>query len=191
MSRRNCEIALLLLSLLLIGSCGASERKKKEGVAELKKKEATLSGLGILVSAGISQQEYSTRIGDALLAIGDLNQSMEETLPKFGVPEQNTTRAVYAHLSNSLAAYNSAKDFFGDTHKTDLDPFEGGGLFSEETYKDLLNRFPNLDYKSRAEADGWWNGYYWKSYMLQALWKVAGEEDTEAKRLISTIDQAK
>lgn len=195
MIRENCGAVLALFVAFSLSACGASQsqQRRKEGVAELRKIQTAVHGISILVSAGISQQEYSRRLGDVLLEIGDLDQSIKQTLPKIPQEEQLNVKAAYAHLSKSIEAYQAAKDFFGDTHKTDLDPFEGGhNLFDEQTYRNLRSRFPRLgdtelavDYKGVAGL----GKLYWKGEMLQALWLVAAEEEAAAKTLIEAMEQ--
>ena len=109
---RNWHLVVLAAMFLLIG-CGSSERRKV-GIEELAKSQTTIRGLHILVSAGITKQEYSQRFEDVLLKLGDLDRSATETLPKFPHNDQPTVKAIYADISQSIEAYKKARDYFGD-----------------------------------------------------------------------------
>ena len=194
----NQNSAVVFALLLFLFGCGASQRQKekeeeKQGLAEVKRIQVAVHGLSILVQAGIAQVEYSKRVGDVLLTVGDLDQSMKATLPKFhNSGQRNAIEAAYSHLSNSIAAYNAAKNFFGDIHKEDLDPFVSHNLFGQSEYESLYRQFLNLeqvpigiDYHGTSGL----GKFYWKGDMLQALWKFAFAEEEIAKTLIDVLDQ--
>jgi len=177
---------MILPAILLLAGCGS--KKHHESVAELQRVQSAVHEMDIVVAAGTNQMEFSRRLTDTLLKIGDLQQGRDQTLSSFSKSEQSTVAEVYQHLSQALEAYKDSKDFFGDTHKEDLDPLEGRNLFEEPVYEGLQNQFPSLGQIPPAlEHSG--NKEYWKGDMLQALWKVAGEEDTKAKQLIDQLNQ--
>ncbi len=91
--------------------------------------------MNIVVSAGVTKQEYSQRLADALVKVGELEQSAKQMIPKFPKSNQAIVGQTYAHLLQSLEAYKVAKDFFGDTHKQDLDPFQSDNMLHEERYE--------------------------------------------------------
>ena len=85
----------VVFTLALVG-CGSTHRT--EGIEELKKIETAIEVLRILFSAGVTKQEYSQRLEDALIKAGDLDQSAKITMLKFPKSEQNTVVEVYAHF---------------------------------------------------------------------------------------------
>jgi hypothetical protein len=175
----------ILPVLLLFAGCGSE--KHQLGVAELQRVQASIHEMDIVVAAGTSQIEFSRRLTDSLLKVGDLQQDRDKTLNSFSKSEQSTVMDIYQHLSQALEAYKESKDFFGDTHKEDLDPLQGHNLFQEPAYEALQNQFPSLEQIPPAlEYSG--NKEYWKGDMLQALWKVAGQEDITAKQLIDQLN---
>jgi hypothetical protein len=181
-------------AVIIVAGCGSSERK--QGVQELKKRQAEVHGLHVLVSAGITKQEYSQRLEDVLLNVGDQEQSAKNTIPMFPRDEQETVKTVYAHLAQSIEAYKKARDYFGDS-------FEGYGcedgcsFFPENQYALAKQDFPTLAPLSFGPENTWYrdgggnvvNHAYRRSDMLRALWKVAGNEDDEAKQLVDQLSQ--
>jgi hypothetical protein len=183
---------LALAAVFLVAGCGSSQRK--EGVQELGKLEGEVHGLHVLVSAGITKQDYSQRFEDVLLKLGDLDQSATETLPKFPQSEQPTVKAIYADLSQSIGAYKKARDYFGDSFEG-YGCEEGCSFFPESEYDAVKQEFPTLDRLGFGPEYTWYrdnsgnivNHAYRRSDMLQALWAVAGNEDDEAKQLIGQL----
>jgi hypothetical protein len=192
-ARRNRQF-FLLAAVILIAGCGSSERK--EGIHELETRQAEVHGLHILVSAGVTKQEYSQRLEDVLLQLGDSDQSARQTLPKLSRDEQETVKTVYAHLSQSIEAYELARTYFGDN-------FEGYGcedgcsFFPENQYDAAKQEFPTIAALSFGPESTWYrdgsgnivNHAYRRSDMLRALWSVAGDEDDEAKQLVDQLNQ--
>ena len=175
----------ILPAILLLAGCGS--KKHEESVAELQRVQSAVHEMDIVVTAGTNRMEFSRRLTDSLLKIGDLQRGRDKAVSSFSKDEQSTVAEVYQHLSQALEAYKDSKSFFGDTHKEDLDPLEGDNLFEEPIHEALQNQFPSLEQIPPAlEHSG--NKEYWKGDMLQALWKVAGEEDTMAKQLINQLN---
>jgi hypothetical protein len=181
--------------ILLLVSCGSSQQSK-QGMDELTKIQTTVHGLHLLVSAGVTKQEYSQRFEDALLKLGDLDQSAKETIPKFPKRKQETVRTIYVHLSQSIEAYKKARSFFGDR----FDGYgceEGCSFFRESEYDAVKQEFPSLAHLDFGPEFTWYkdndgnvvNHAYRRSDMLQALWAVAGAEDDEARQLIEQLSQ--
>ena len=183
MSHFTNHNGVFLVVILMLAGCSSS-RQRKEGIQELEKLQADVHGLHILVSAGVTKQEYSQRFEDVLLKLGDLNQNATETVPKFPQGEQETAKTVYAHLSQSINAYKKARVYFGDS-------FEGysceGGcsFFPQSEYDAVKREFPTLAELNLSPVAH----EYHRSSMLQALWAVAGEEDDQAKRLVDEFNQ--
>ena len=174
----------ILPAVLLLAGCGA--KKHQGNVAELQRVQSAVHEMDIVVAAGTNQVEFSRRLTDSLLKIGDLQQGRDQAVSGFSKDEQSAVAEVYQHLSQALEAYKDSKDFFGDTHKEDLDPLEGGNLFDGSIYEDLRNQFPNLEEIPPAIEHGG-TKEYWKGDMLQALWKIADEEDKKAKQLVDQL----
>jgi hypothetical protein len=174
--RTDKILALVFIAFLLPG-CGGSQ-KRKEGTDELKRIQISIHDLHISVAAGLTKQECSQRFGDVLLKVGDLDSSAKMTLPKFRKNDQAIVRDVYAHFVQSIEAYKNARDYFGKSFKGS-ECEEGCSFFPQSEYDALKTQFPSL---MDLPAPGQF-GYY-RPEMLQALWKVAGEEDTAATGLI-------
>jgi hypothetical protein len=193
LARRKRHFVLLGAVILLAG-CGPSERK--QGVQELEKRQAEVLGLHILVSAGVTKQEYSQRLEDVLLKLGDQDQSAKDTIPMFPRDEQETVKTVYAHLSQSIEAYKKARDYFGDS-------FEGYGcedgcsFFPENQYDLAKQDFPTIAPLSFGPEYTWYrdgggnivNHAYRRADMLRALWTVASDEEDEAKQLVDQLSK--
>ena len=63
----------------------------------------------------------------------------------------------------------------------------------EQAYESLHNRFPNLDqFKEAIDYQGLhgMGKCYWRGDMLQALWRIAGEEEAKAGTLIGGMKRA-
>lgn len=193
--RRSIGGTVLGLTVILLVGCGAS-KKREAGIQELEKLEASVHGLGILASAGVTKQEYSQRLEDVLLNVRDLNQSEEGISVDFQSNEQPMVAATYNHLSQSMAAYEKARDYFGE----DFASFEcqdGCSFFPENQYDQIKQQFPTIEALAFGPEYTWYsdsagnlvNRSYRRSDMLQALWKVAGDQDATAKKLIDQIAQ--
>jgi|SRR5271156_2914561 len=194
-TRRNRHFAELAAAMLLLAGCGSSQQRK-DGIQELEKLEADVHGLHILVSAGLTKQEYSQRFEDVLLKVGDLGQNAHGTVPKFPKSDQDTAKAVYTHLSQSIEAYKKARTYFGDNFEG-YGCEEGCSFFRENEYDAAKQEFPNLAPLSFGPEFTWYrdnsgnivNHAYRRSDMLQALWTVAGEEDDQAKNVIDQLNR--
>lgn len=194
MSRsKTANLRMLIPSLftLVVVGCGGAQRRK-EGTEELTKIQNAVHGLHILVSAGLTKAEYSQRLEDLLLKVGDLNESRNQTVPKFPQKGQDTVREIYTHLSKSIDAYKTARDYFGD--KFNAPGCEDGCMtLSQQDYDAERATFPTLTQLQpvKAYADLYPNSppSYFRNDMLQALWKIAGDEDTSAKALLDKMKQ--
>jgi hypothetical protein len=173
----------LLLVVFLLPGCGGGQ-KRKEGIAELERIQTSIHGLQILITAGVTKSEYSQRLGDVLLKVGDLDSSMKATLPKFKKKDQAAVTDVYAHFSQSLQAYIQARDFYPRICDEDND-IGCSDHFRQAVYEGVKTKFPTLpDFPPPTSQFG-----YYRSDMLQALWKLAGEESAAASGLIQKLEQ--
>lgn len=121
---------------------------------------------------------------------------MGEMLPKFPQSEQPTVQAIYADLSQSIAAYKKARDYFGDSFEG-YGCEEGCSFFQEDQYDAAKQEFPTLGSLNFGPEYTWYrdasgnivNHSYRRSDMLHALWTVAGDDDDKAKQLIDQLSQ--
>jgi len=181
------ECVYVALIILCLGGCGA--QKRKDGLAEIQKVQSAVHEMSVVVSVGASEAEFTRRLTDVLLKIGDLQESSKFAANKFPKADQQAIAAVYQHLRLSLASYNESKDLFGDRHKEQLDPWDGDFTFGRNKYDTLEAQFPGIQKSYMELSEGDIRGYYWKGHMLQALWKYAGDEDRDAKALIDQLNQ--
>jgi hypothetical protein len=177
--------------ILLLASCGSSQQRK-QGIDELATIQTAVHGLHILVSAGVTKQEYSQRFEDALLKVGDLGQSAKGSEQKFPRKEQDAVREIYSHLANSSEAYKAARDYFGDKF-SEYGCEEGCSTLSQQDYDAEKAKFPTLIQLQPVKAyEALYpsaSPSYFRNDMLQALWAVAGAEDDKAKQLIDQLKQ--
>jgi hypothetical protein len=128
------RLTVPIVMVLLTAGCGSSQQRT-EGVQELAKLQTDVHGLTILVSAGVTKQEYSQRFEDTLLKVGDLSQAEIQTLPKFPQKDQPTVKAIYAHLSQSMAAYKNAREYISEKSSTDIFARRGAAFFRRTNTK--------------------------------------------------------
>jgi hypothetical protein len=189
--KANVRVLIPSLVALVFAGCGGALRRK-EGTEDLTRIQDAVQGLHILVSAGLTKAEYSQRLEDMLLKVGDLNGSQNQTVPKFPQKDQGTVREIYTHLSKSIDAYKTARDYFGD--KSNGPGCEDGCMtISQHDYETEKATFPTLIQLQpvKAYADWYPNSpaSYFRNDMLQALWKIAADEDTSAKALLEKMKQ--
>jgi hypothetical protein len=189
------KLLLAFAAILLVAGCGSS-RQRLEGILQLEKLQTDVHGLQILVSAGVTKQEYSQRFEDTLLKLGDLGQREALALPKFPQKEQPTVKAIYEHLSKSIAAYKTARNYFGekfDNHFCE----EGCSFFREDEFEQVKQEFPSLAHLDFGPENTWYrdgngnvvNHSYRRSDMLHALWSMAAAEDNQASQLTAQLTQ--
>jgi hypothetical protein len=187
----RAAIFLGYCALALVG-CGGSQHRT-EGIEELKKIQTAIDGLHILVSAGVTKQEYSQRLEDALLKAGDIDQSAKDTLPKFPKNEQNTVIEIYGHFKRSIDAFKTARDYFGDNF-TSVGCEDGCATFTQGEYDGIRKEFPTLpELKTDSVTAAAFPGNpseYRRGDMLRALWELAAEEEATARKLLETVVQS-
>ncbi len=186
------NIAGLILFAIVIAAC-APTQKKMDSIAPLRASYAPVHDMEIVVSAGVTLDEYSPRVTDALLKFKNAEDVCNQIEMNLSDPNQKAQAAeVCRHLSIAMDAYVAAKDYFGDTHKTDLDPFEEGknNFIDSSAYVDLRARFPDLEEVPPSnENNPIPNRIYWRGDVLQALWKLANQECQTAKDIIDKLAQ--
>ena len=177
--------ALVVVAIVtFLSGCGS--QKRKEGMAELQRLQSAVQDMNIVVSAGVTESEFSQRLGDALLKFGDVDQSYSQSISKFPKDEQATASEAFAHLAKSMEAYRMSKSFFGE--KKLSSDFWTSLLYRDE-YDQVRKQFPSLselEVAERVPKDASEVSYYRRD-MLQALWKVAAEESAKAKELIDKL----
>ncbi len=186
---------MIVWLVLFLISCSDSQRRK-EGVAELQRVQSVIHKMDIVVSVGVTKQEYSQRLADALIKVGDLERSAKQTTPKFPTGDQAIVEQIYAHLVKALEPYKIATEFFGDKHVSE-DIWEST-LYQDE-YEPVKNLFTTLDVPVEEEVKAFSDGagpaqpydrrWYNRWDMVRALWRVGAEEDAKAKQLIDQLNQ--
>jgi hypothetical protein len=186
------NISGIILLVIVIAGC-TSTQKRVDLIAPLRALYAPVHDMKIVVSAGVTLDEYSSRVTDALLKFRNSEDGCNQIAVKLSDPNQKAQAAeVCQHLTTAMDAYVAAKDYFGDTHKTDLDPFEEGknNFIDNSAYLDLRARFPGLEEVPPSnENNPVPNRIYWRGDVLQALWKLANQESQTAKEMIDRLAQ--
>jgi hypothetical protein len=180
----------LALAFCLI-ACGSQKRRDGPAdLAELQRVQSAVHEMSIVVTVGANQAEFSRRLTDVLLKIGDIQQSEQQVSAKFPSNERQTVEQTYRHFIHALDAYSQSKDFFGDVHKEQLDPFDGDYLFGQKRYDALREAFPGLQGLDAAVnySEDLGGTKYWRGDMLHALWMYAGNEEQQAKTLIGQLE---
>jgi len=181
------------LTLLAIVIAGCNPAKNKVDLAPLRASYAPVHDMEIVVSAGITLDEYSPRVTDALLKFKNSEDGCKQVAVNLIDPSQKSqAMEVCRHLGIAIDAYVAAKGYFGDTHETDLDPFEEGknNFIDNREYVDLRTRFPGLEEVPPSNEDNPIpSRIYWRGPVLQALWKLANQESQTAKALIDNLSQ--
>jgi hypothetical protein len=176
--------------LLVIGFVGCTSSKtmaRNEGVAQLQQMRSAVQDMNIVVSVGVTKDEYSKRLTDALLKFGDAAETCRQAIAKFPEGEQQSTAAgLCQHLSKAMDAYIYAKDFIGPTHDPDFPDVLSDEL-TEKEYSKAKERFPSLEELPLAETNPAGYKFYYRRQMVQALWRVAGQESQAAGSVIEKL----
>lgn len=179
----KCAVALIALAAVSAWPA-CSRRANPEALAELRKMSSAVQDMNIVVSAGVTGAEYSQRLTDALIKFGNLGETCKRVVPKFTTLDQQTAATeICRHLGKAMGAYTYAKGYTGPGG---YDEYE----FPEKEYENLKEQFPTLPELDIAETNEAGYKWYHRSDMLQALWKVAGQESQAARELIERLAQA-
>jgi hypothetical protein len=188
--RRAIKITVRLALFLVIGFVGCTSSKKIakiEGMAQLQQMRSAVQDMNIVVSAGVTKDEYSRRLTDALLKFGDARETCKQAIAKFPTGEQQSAATeACQHLSRVMDAYTYAKDYIGPTHDPDFPDVLSDEL-TEKEYSEAKRRFPSLEELPLAETNPAGYKFYYRREMVQALWKVASQASQEAGSVIEKL----
>lgn len=169
--------------------CSCSRKPNPEALAELQQMSSAVQDMGIVVSAGVTKEQYSQRLTDALLKFGNSDDRCKQVIAKFAKPDQQARAGeICQHLSEAMDAYTYAKEYFGAGYDP-IDPDFPIYTLKEETYTEAKKRFPTLEELPVSETNEAGYKFYRRSAMLQALWKVAGQDAQAAKDLLEKVAQ--
>lgn len=153
-------------------------------MAALRRSYSPLQDMGYIVSTGVIADGYSARVTDKMLQFNHSEDGLKQAIAKMRRPDQKAiAEQAQQHMDHAIEAYVAAKDYFGDTHTTDPDPFEPHNLAAGQAYRQLHARFPNLE---DIEPLGGFD-MYWRGDVLQALWRSATEDSEAAASEINQL----
>ena len=190
----KCAVGFFIV-VFLIG-CSSDRKATADGVAALQRKFSVLQDMEIVVSGGATLVEYSQRVTDARLKFGGPD-SIQEAIARFPKPDQQALAAqACQQMSLAMDAYTDAKQFFGDRHQEDVDPFKVEYQVGEDRFLPLKEKyhldFPPvaIDYSSSQDSTvARYGKFYWKGDVLQELWKSADRASLAAKGIIARLAQ--
>jgi hypothetical protein len=171
--------------LIFVGwGYGCSQKADPEALAELHKMSSAVQDMGLVISAGITKDEYSRRLGDALLKFGNPGDKCRPSIAKRRNPDQQAGEICH-HLVEAMDAYTYAKEYFGPAYNPVID-FADDTL-NEAQYEETRKRFPTLGDLpvSQTNQDGY--KFYNRSAMVQGLWQVAAQDSRVAKDLLERL----
>ena len=176
----------LILGIGLVGS-SCSRKPNPEAVSQLQEMSSAVQDMSIVVSAGVTKEQYSQRLTDALLKIGNSNDRCKHAIAKFAKPDQQVLAAdVCQRVVEAMDAYTDAKEYFGPAYDP-IDPDFPVYTLKEEDYAEARKRFPTLEDLVVSETSETGYKFYSRSAMLQALWKMAGRNSVDAKNLLEKL----
>ena len=186
MSAVTCAVLILGIAFVC---CSCSRKPNPEALAVLQQMSSAAQDMGIVVSAGATKEQYSERLTDALLKFGNSDYRCKQAIAKFAKPDQQAQAAeICQHLSEAMDAYTYAKEYFGSAYDP-IDPDFPIYTVKEETYAEVRKRFPTLEELPVSETNETGYKFYRREAMLQALWKVAGQDSEAAKDLLEKFAQ--
>ena len=187
---KNTTRAFTLVLLgIAVGCCGCSRKPNPEALAVLQQMSSAVQDMGIVVSAGVTKEQYSQRLTDALLKFGNSDDRCKQVIAKFAKPDQQAQATeICQHLSEAMDAYTYAKEYFGPAYDP-IDPDFPIYTVKEETYAEARKRFPTLEELPVSETNETGYKFYSREAMLKALWKVAGQDAQAAKDQLEKLSQ--
>jgi hypothetical protein len=171
----------LILVVAFFGLASSKKKASSEGMAELQRMSSAVQDIDLAVSASVGKEEYSRRLGDALVKMGNPEGCAKQAIAEIPKPAQKALATEACnHLSRAMDAYIYAKQYFGPRYDPIM-PDSPDYTLSEQEFSEAKARFPNLEEPVIETSQ---NGYkfYSRSAMLQSLWKVAGQESQTAKQ---------
>ena len=129
---------------------------------ELSRMQKEIHGLTMLAETGMTEQEYSQRLGDMLLRVGDW-QNID--------PRSDVN--IVQHIVTAIEAYKEAKNYFGPY----LSTIEEKELVELEVFR----RFPRLP----GLMEPYEPGTYFRSGVVRGLWTIGAEEEALGAKLIA------
>src|SRR5579872_3356900 len=105
---RSLIVMGMLVVVAFVGS-GPSKKqqatqKRQASIAEMQGVQAAFGDLQIAIDAGVLREEFSQRLNDALVKIGDLKRS--EDLAGSGFPTaEDKVAEIYGHFNNAAKVY--------------------------------------------------------------------------------------
>jgi hypothetical protein len=179
--------ATLILAIGFVGCTSSKSIARKEGIAELQRMRSAVQDMNIVVSAGVTNVEYSRRLTDALLKFGGQDGGCKQAVQKFQDPEQQSFAAEACQpLSTAMIAYTNAKEYVSP--KTDpIDPEFVIYTLPDDEYRKVRETIPTLAELPVSETNQDGYKFYRRRDMVQALWKVAGQEYQLAEAAIEKL----
>jgi hypothetical protein len=158
---------------------------------------SAIQDMRIVVSGGVTLDEYSKRLTDARLKLGG-TEALQQAVEKFQNPSnKDLANQACLHLALAIDAYTDAKQFFGDRHKEDIDEFNVDYRVGEDRFLPLKEKYHlaappvAIDYSHSDDPTIASLGkFYWKDDVLQALWKAASNDEQAANEAILKLEQA-
>jgi hypothetical protein len=182
----TCVVLILGIAFVC---CSCSSKPNPESIAELQKMSSAVQDMGIVVSVGVTKDQYAQRLTDALLKFGNANDRCKQAIAKFTKPDQQTQASeICQRLSEAMDAYTYAKEYFGAGYDPRMPDFPIDTV-KQETYADIQKRFPTLEELPVSETNDSGYKFYKRSAMLQGLWNVAGQDSKAAKDLLVKFNQ--
>jgi hypothetical protein len=170
-------IAAFLIATLALTACGVS-KKREASIADMKRVEAAFGDLQIALSAGVSKEEFSRRLTDALVKIGDLAESMK--VAETGFPKNaDKVEQAYDHFKRAAEAYKLSKEFFGD--RWDYLTESSTDYPSEPEQQMIKTAFPSVVPSSGVVTS--------REETLHGLWKLAAGETQDPNDLLKQLSR--
>jgi hypothetical protein len=173
---REFTIVAFLIAIFTLTACGVSKRREAS-TAEMKRVAVAFGDLQIALDAGVSKQEFSQRLNDALVKIGDLAESMK--VAETGLPKDaDKVEQAYSHFRHAVEAYKLSKVFFGDRWDYLLEL--STDLTSESEQQVIKASYPSL---AAPEIE------LSRSATLHGLWKFAAAETQASNESIEKLSK--
>jgi hypothetical protein len=189
-NRIGISANIALVFAIAFVCCSCSSKPNPEALGKLEQMSSAVQDMGIVVSAGVTQSQYSERLTNALLKFGNSDDRCQQAIAELSTQARRTqAREICQHLREAMEAYTYAKDFFGPKYDPIAPDFPNYTL-KQETYAQAKQRFPTLADLPVSETNDSGYKFYSRDAMVQALWKVAEQDAQAAKGLIEKLSQS-